>query len=306
MRVLILGAGGIGGYFGGRLAEAGVDVTFLVRDARAAQLADGLKIVGPSGDATVKVNTATTVDELFDLVILSCKAYGLDAAIEAVRPAVGGETIILPLLNGLAHLDRLDAAFGTGPTLGGLAHISVTLADDGTIRHLNKLQLLTYGARGPSQSARCDAVGKLLEVASFDVRRTEAIMQEMWEKFAFITAAGAIACLMRASTRAIMATDDGDRLTRQMIEECNGVAAASGFPIRDKALKWATPFLTDGDSDFKPSMLLDLEKGGKVEADHLQGDMIRRGADNGVSTDLLKIAFCHLQAYQAQREISKT
>ena len=177
----------------------------------------------------------------------------------------------------------------------------MTLANDGTIRQLNKLQLLTYGARMPSQATRCDAVGKLLESAAFDVRRSEKVVQEMWEKFAFITAAGAIASLMRASTAEIMATDDGERLTLQMIEECNGVAAAAGFPVRDKARNWATPFLTDRESSFRPSMLHDLEKGGKVEADHLQGDMIRRGAEHGVATDLLKVAFCQLQAYQAQR-----
>lgn len=301
MRVLVLGAGGIGGYFGGRLAEAGVDVTFLLRETRAKTLAEGLKITGPSGDATVQLTTVTKVETPFDLVILSCKAYDLDDAIEAIRPAIGEATTILPLLNGLAHLERLDAAFGAEHTLGGLAHISVTLAGDGTIRQLNKLQSLTYGPREPSQKPRCDRVATLLEAAPFDVRRSDKVLQEMWEKFAFITAAGAIACLTRAATGEIMATTDGERLTLQMLDECNAVAAEAGHSTRDKARDWASKFLTDRESDFKPSMLQDLERGGKIEADHLQGDMIRRGAEHGVSTELLKVAFCHLQAYQARR-----
>ena len=299
MRVLILGAGGIGGYFGGRLAEAGADVTFLVRPARAETLAAaGLVIASPLGDAKLTANVATRVGQPFDLILLSCKAYDLDTAIETIRPAVGTDTTILPLLNGMAHLDRLDAAFGIGPTIGGIAHISVTLAADGAIRHLNTLQMLTFGPRDPSQAARCAAIATLMAAAPFEVRQSDAIVQEMWEKFAFITAAAAITCLMRASVGAIMAADDGERLTRQMLAECNEVAAAAGFAIRPKARDWATPFLTQRGSDFTASMLRDLENGGRIEADHLQGDMIRRGADHGVATALLKIAFCHLQAYE--------
>ena len=302
MRVLVLGAGGIGGYFGGRLAQGGVDVTFLVRAARAEKLAaTGLVIASPAGDATIKPRLATSVDTPFDLILLSCKAYDLDAAIAAIRPAVGAQTTILPLLNGLAHLDALDAAFGADKTIGGLAHISVTLGPAGEIRHLNDLDTITFGPRAPAQAARCDAIEALLRLGAFATKRSASVMQDMWEKFAFITAAAAITCLMRANVAAILAATDGVRLTLKMLDECNAVAAASGFPIRDKARAWATSFLTKPGSDFKASMLRDLEAGGQVEADHLQGDMIVRGTSHGVGTDLLQVAYAHLQAYAAMR-----
>jgi 2-dehydropantoate 2-reductase len=302
MRILILGAGGIGGYFGGRLAEAGMDVTFLVRPARSARLASsGLRIISPLGDALITPKIASRVEHPFDLVILSCKAYDLEAAIAAIGPGVGSQTLILPLLNGLAHLDRLDAAFGPDHTAGGAAHISVTLSPDGVIHHLNKLQSITYGARTPAQTARCDMLAELFARAPFPTRNAEDIMREMWEKFAFITAAAGITGLMRANVGAIMATRDGARLTRQMVKECANVAEAAGYPIRAKAMDWALSFLTQGGSDFTASMLRDLENGGKIEADHLQGDMIRRGASLDVATKLLSVALCHFQAYENRR-----
>lgn len=302
MNILILGAGGIGGYFGGRLAAIGADVTFLVRPARAEILRrQGLVIRSPLGDAAIAPKLITQAQEPAELILLSCKAYDLDDAIAAIRPAVGPDTIILPTLNGLAHLDALDEAFGAEKTLGGLAHISATIAADGTIHQLSKLQSLAYGPRTPAQDAACDKVAGLLAGVPFDLRRSASIMQEMWEKFAFITAAGAITCLMRASVGAIMASDEGERLTRTMLDECNNVAAASGFAVRPKARDWALNLLTQKDSDFTASMLRDIEAGGRIEADHVQGDMIQRGEDLGVATDLLRIAYCHLQAYEARR-----
>ena len=303
MRTLILGAGGIGGYYGGRLAEAGADVTFLVRPARAERLAaNGLVIASPVGNAGLPVHHITTAEGAYDLVILSCKAYDLDAAIAAIGPAVGPTTTILPLLNGIAHLDRLDAAFGAEHVIGGTAHISVTMDADGTIRQLSELHLLTYGERETgAPSARCDAIEALFAPAGFDGKRSDVILQEMWEKFAFITAAAGITCLMRASTGAIMATDDGERLTIKMLDECAAVAEASGFPLRAKPRDWGQKLLTTHGSPFTASMLRDLESGARVEADHLQGDMIARGRALGVETEMLRVAFCALQAYANRR-----
>ncbi len=302
MRVLVLGAGGIGGYFGGRLVQAGADVTFLVREARAARLrAEGLVIESPLGDATIEVKTATAAESAYDLVLLSCKAFDLEGAIEVVRPGIGPVTSILPLLNGLAHMERLDAAFGGESVLGGLALVSATMAPDGRIRHLGKMQSITVGARSDGQRARCDAVERLLATASFDLRRSPAIMQDLWEKFAFITAAAGITCLMRANVGAIVAAGDGERLTRQILGECEAVAAAAGFPIAETAQAWARQLLLQPGSAFTTSMLRDVQSGAKIEADHLQGDMIRRGDALGVDVDLLRIAYCHLQAYQNGR-----
>ena len=302
MRTLVLGAGGIGGYFGGRLVQAGADVTFLVRSARAEHLhAEGLIIDSPLGSATIEVNTATreTLTGTYDVILLSCKAYDLDSAIDAIRPAVSRDTSIVPLLNGLAHIDRLEAAFGVEPVLGGLAHISATLAPDGRIRHLNKLNSLTFGARSDSQRTSCSAIEALFKPASFEQRRSTTIMQDMWEKFAFITAAAAITCLMRAPVGDILEAHDGERLILEMLGECEEIAAVAGFKIRPKAQGWAKSLLLQRGSDFTASMLRDLQSGAKVEADHLHGDMIKRGEMLGVDVRLLRVAYCHLQAYQA-------
>ncbi len=307
MRTLVLGAGGIGGYFGGRLAQSGADVTFLVREARAARLrTDGLVIASPLGDSTIdaKVVTRDEVAGSYDLVLLSCKAYDLDGAVEAVRPAVGPATDILPLLNGVGHLDRLDAAFGASAVLGGLALIAVTLTPDGRIHHLNKLAALTYGARTADQDAKCDAVERLFASAEFERHRSDAVLQEMWEKFAFITAAASMTCLMRASVGHVLAADEGERLMREMIGECEAVAAASGFAIRAKAQDWTRSTLLQRGSPLTASMLRDVQGGGATEADHIQGDMVRRGAALGVATPLLRIAYAHLQAYEAERATS--
>jgi 2-dehydropantoate 2-reductase len=301
MRIICLGAGGIGGYFGGRLIAAGADVTFLVRPARAALLAErGLVIESPYGDAQLTPQIATEVDRPFDLVLLSCKAYDLDEAIKAIRPAVGKETIVWPVLNGLAHFDKLDQAFDES-VIGGLAHISVTLAEDGTIRHLNKLQTLTFGPRTAQQAAACDRLGAALATAPFEIKRSDVILQDLWEKFAFITTGAALTCLMRASIGEILTATDGAALIEQMFDECAAVAAASHYPIRPKARDWGRNFLLQQGSDFTASMLRDLEAGGRIEADHLHGDMIARGEALGVKTPLLRIAYCHLQAYEARR-----
>lgn len=304
MRILILGAGAIGGYYGGRLAAAGRDVSFLVRPARAKTLAEkDLAIASPNGDVTVRAKTVTR-DGLaagYDLVVLSCKAYDLPDAIEAVRPAVGPDTTILPLLNGLAHLETLDAAFGAGKVIGGCAHISVTLAKDKTIRHFAKLDSLTFGERAGGTSPRCEAIAKAFAGTGFKSVPSDAVMQVMWEKFSLITAASGLTGAMRAPIGAIVATRDGLRLSREMIAECEAVAAAAGVPVRAQAHNLATSLLTAAGSPFTASMLRDIEGGAEIECEHLQGDMLRRAEALGVPTPLLVMAYCHLQAYRNRR-----
>ena len=304
MCILILGAGAIGGYYGGRLAAAGRDVTFLVRPARAALLSEKeLVVASPNGDAAVKAKTVTrdTLAPGFDLVVLGCKAYDLPDAIEAVRPGVGPDTTVLPLLNGLAHLETLDAAFGAERVIGGCAHISVTLAKDGTIRHFAKLDSLTFGERAGGTSPRCDAIAAAFAGAGFKSVPSDNVMQVMWEKFALITAASGLTGAMRAPIGAIVATRDGLRLSREMISECEAVAAASGLPVRPQAHTMTTGLLTSAGSPFTASMLRDIEAGTEIECEHLQGDMIRRAEALGIATPLLLMAYCHLQAYRNRR-----
>ncbi|PPU91770.1 2-dehydropantoate 2-reductase [Xanthomonas albilineans] len=309
MRILILGAGATGGYFGGRLAQAGVDVSFLVRPARAAQLrSNGLRIHSPRGDATIAV-TALTADTLasvidappFDLILLSCKAYDLGNALEAVVPAMHTDTSVLPILNGLRHYPLLDTRFGGEHVLGGLCFINAVLDHDGTVQHLAKPASLTFGERDGrgSDSARVRAFAAACTQAGLDHLATPRIAQEQWIKYTFLTTLAAATCLMRAPIGAIVASDDGVALLRGLYTECIAVAETAGEPIPDTAQARALQLLTQPGSPMKASMLRDLEAGRQVEAQHIVGDMLERARSAGHAVPLLMAAYCHLQAYQA-------
>src|SRR5487761_2639457 len=306
MRVLVLGAGGIGGYFGGRLAEAGADVTFLVRPGRAAQLAaDGLVVRSPHGDIARPVRTVSAEslpgDGRHDVVLLTCKSYDLDAAIAAIAPAMAGGAAVLPMLNGMRHLDRLDAAFGAASVLGGLCHIAATLAPSGEARHLNKLHALTLGPRQPSQAALVAAFAEAAGPAHFDLRVAEDPIQDMWEKFVLLATMAAMTCLMRGNVGQIMAADDGEALVLAALAEADATAAAAGHASRPARLAAARATLTERGSSFAASMLRDVERGGPTEADHVVGDMLARARGAGLAAPMLGIAWCHLQAYEARR-----
>jgi 2-dehydropantoate 2-reductase len=301
MRILILGAGATGGYFGALLAKAGVDVTFLVRPKRREQLKNaGLRIKSHLGDVTTPV-TAITRDEIsntFDAVILSPKAYGLIDAIETIRPAVGATTLILPLLNGMRHLDDLDAAFGPSRVLGGTCHISVVLDEDGTIRHLSPFGSMTQGPRTAGQREAATRLQKELERGGFDARYSDGIIGTMWEKWFFLATLAGSTCLMRASVGEIVRTEGGERFISRMLAECSAVATACGHAPQPAAQANARATLTDRQSNISASMLRDIQRGGEIESDHIVGDLIRRGRKQGVATPLLELAYVHLQAYQ--------
>ena len=301
MRILILGAGATGGYFGALLAKAGVDVTFLVRPKRREQLnADGLKVKSHLGDVTTPVATITRdeISNTFDAVILSPKAYGLADAIDTIRPAVGDATLILPLLNGMRHLDDLDDVFGPSRVLGGTCHISVALDGDGTIRHLSPFGSLTQGPRTGDQREAAMRLQKELERGGFDARYADDVIGAMWEKWFFLATLAGSTCLMRASVGEIIRTDEGGRFMSGMLDECSAVAKACGHAPQPAAESNARATLTDRQSNIAASMLRDIQRGGEIEGDHIFGDLIRRGREHGVSTPLLEVAYVHLQAYQ--------
>jgi 2-dehydropantoate 2-reductase len=304
MRILVVGAGAVGGYFGGRLIQAGRDVTFLVRPARAAQLARGLSIESPVGSVSLpapKVVGADTLGEPFDLMLLSCKAYDLEAAMASFAPAVGADSMVLPLLNGMRHLDTLDGRFGADRVLGGLCAISSVLGPGGEILHLNDLQTIVFGERDGSSSDRMSAIATAFEGTRVDVRVSQAIVQEMWEKWVFIAAAAGITCLMRASVGDVVAAG-GAPMAVALLDECAAIAAAEGHPPGPAALTRSRDMLTASGSPLKASMLRDIEGQHPVEGDHIIGDLLRRGEARWVPTPLLRVANTHLRAYEAARE----
>jgi 2-dehydropantoate 2-reductase len=304
MRVLVVGAGAMGGYFGGRLLEAGRGVTFLVRPRRAAQLAKtGLVIRSKFGDVSLPAPptvAAEALHEPYDLILLSCKAYDLKSAADSFAPAVGNNTAILPFLNGMAHIDYLVERFGSAAVLGGQCVISTTLDAEGHILHLNDMRLLSFGERHGSASERAQAIAKEFSGVKFEARLSNAILHEMWEKWVFIATAASINCAMRAMVGDIMAAGGKD-LTLALLAECDGVAKAHGFPSTEANTKRAVSILTMPGSPFAASMLRDIENHAPIEADHVVGDLIARGHAKNCKTPLLQIAYTHLKAYEARR-----
>ena len=308
MRILTVGAGAVGGYFGGRLLQAGRDVTFLVRPGRAAELArDGLVIKSPYGDVTLP-NPATVradaLSEAFDVVILSSKAYDLEGAIDSFAPAVGPDTMILPLLNGMKHLDALSERFGPERVLGGECRIAATLNEKREVVHLNKVHSVCFGELGGGISKRIRALAAVMIDAGFDAQPSDMILQEMWEKWVFLATLAGATCLMRGSVGDIVAAPGGDELILSLFEECRAVAEAEGYAPRPSFLASSRPLLTAPGSTFTASMLRDLEAGARIEADHVLGDLLRRrnAADPELAgMSLLEVAYIHLKAYEGRR-----
>ncbi|HEY6940603.1 2-dehydropantoate 2-reductase [Dokdonella sp.] len=298
MRILILGAGAIGGYYGARLIETGADVSFLVRAARARQLArEGLRVHASRGDFTRPVRALERIDRAYDLVIVSTKAYDLGAAIDALRPAVGPSTLVLPLLNGIAHLDALDAAFGADRVLGGLCHISVTLEPDGAIRQFGALERLTFGDRRGA-AVRADVASTLRALGDAVVESAD-ILAAMWDKFAFIATLAGATCLMRGSVGDIVAVVDGAALVARLHGECCAVAAASGHAPTPASIASAQSILTARGSPLKASMLRDLERGARTECEHILGDLRQRAHALELDVPLLIAALAHLRVYES-------
>lgn len=305
MRILVVGAGAIGGYFGGRMLEAGRDVTFLVRPRRAAELAAaGLVIKSPNGDVTLKsppTVQAGQFTDTFDVVLLSCKAFDLDDAVTSFAPAVGPQTAIIPLLNGMLHLDVLDKRFGPERVLGGLCAIAATLNEAREVVQLTPMQSLNFGERDGGLSDRVRAIAEVMASGKTGAVASENIVQEMWEKWVFLASLAASTCLMRTSIGNILAVPGGKDFVLGVLDECSAVAAAEGHAPSGPFFQRTRGLLTAEGSQMTASMFRDIKAGAAVEADHVIGDLIARGDADKVPVPRLRIAYTHLKAYEMQR-----
>jgi 2-dehydropantoate 2-reductase len=304
MRVLVVGAGAIGGYFGGRLLQAGRDVTFLVRPKRAGELASaGLVIKSPNGDVTLKkppTVQADTIKDTFDVVLLSCKAYDLDDAITSFAPAVGPQTSIIPMLNGMLHLDTLDRRFGRERVLGGLCAIAATLNEQREVVQLQPLQTLGFGERDGGMSDRVRAIAEMFSAVD-GALPSENVVQDMWEKWVFLASIAASTSLMRAPIGAIVAAPGGRDFLLGILDECTAVAKAADHEPGGPFFQRVKGMLTAEGSPGTASMFRDIKAGGRVEADHVIGDMIARADAAKIPVPKLRTAYTHLKAYENVR-----
>ncbi|HEX8944463.1 MAG TPA: 2-dehydropantoate 2-reductase [Gemmatimonadaceae bacterium] len=308
MKMLVLGAGGIGGYFGGRLAQAGVDVTFLVRPRRREQLArDGLRIRSPLGDAELPVKTvlATELGPGYDFVLLTCKAYDLDSALDAIAPAMDGHCAVVPMLNGMAHLARLDERFGAANVMGGACSISVTLEKDGAIRHADPLQRIAFGERDRSRSPRVRMLADAFAATTIEWELADDIEQNMWEKISFLSVLASVNCLFRGNLGEIIAAPGGLAAIERALAVNFEIAARNGHPPRAPAIEFGRKTLTDPASKRSASMLHDLEAGLPVESDHVVGWMLEQARAHKLDDTVLSLAYTHLKTYEARRDAGR-
>ena len=304
MKILVLGAGGIGGYFGGRLAEAGADVTFLVRPKRREQIArGGLRVESPVGDLKLAVKTvvAGELARSYDIVLFTCKAYDLDSAMDAIAPAMGGEAAVVPLLNGMAHFEKLDARFGSRNVMGGTAHINVTLRKEGVIVHGDMLQRIIFGERDRAKSARAQALADAFATTKADAKLSDDILQDLWEKVVFLSALAAVTCVFRANVGEIMSAPGGREAMERALVANAEIATREGHRPREGAAEKARERLLDPQGNWSASMLRDLEAGGQVEADHIVGWMLAKARAHKVDDTVLSLAYTHLKSYEARR-----
>jgi len=304
MRLLVIGAGATGGYFGGRLALAGRDVTFLVRARRAAGLeAKGLRVVSPHGgfELVPKLVTAGAIPGYFDAILLTVKAYALEAALEDLAPAVGPDTMILPVLNGMKHMDIVAQRFGRYALAGCVCRIPAQLDEEGRIVHLGTFHSLDYGELDGAASARIEQLDAFMQGAGFDARLSPAILQDMWDKWVMLAALAGATCLMRGSVGEIVAAPGGSDFVNRLLDEIAAVAGAAGYPQREAFLSKTRAQLTEQGSPFTASMYRDMLKGAPVEADQIVGDMLARAQAANVPAPLLAASYTHLAVYQNRR-----
>ncbi|MDJ0344738.1 2-dehydropantoate 2-reductase [Streptomyces sp. H10-C2] len=304
MKILVVGAGATGGFFGALLAQAGRDVTFLVRPRRAATLRErGLRITGLGGQEVIapQLVTATELSSPYDLVLLSVKSTALKQAIADVAPAIGPQTAIVPLLNGMAHLGELNARFGTRPVLGGVAKVVTTLNSDGDIVRLAPLAHLTIGEQDGRPSSRVDEIHALFVDAGIDADVSTDVVAAMWHKWVFITTLGALTCLMRGTVGDVNAVPGGSALGPAILAEAAAVSAAAGFPVPEAELAATTATVTQAGA-FASSMYRDVTGGRPTEVEHVLGDFVTRARTLSVDTPLLDLATLHLRVHQHRTE----
>ncbi len=302
LRILVLGAGAVGGYFGGRLVEKGEDVTFLVREARQKQLSEfGLVIKSVHGNASLQPKTILAGESLmpFDLILVATKSYHFTSAIETIKPYVGDQTLILPLLNGYQHLDQLKDIFGQEKVLGGLCFVESTLNKNGEVVQTSPTHQLSFGELAGGTSARVEAISEVFSGTKTVFHLSKNIEQDIWHKYLFITTLSGITTLMRSSIGPIR--EEGELFVEQLFEETAAIMRAAGAPIADGIVRKHMETVSKQSYAMKSSMLRDMEKSYPTEADHIQGYLLQLAEKHSIKAPLLSLVYSNLKVYEKNK-----
>lgn len=301
MNVLVVGAGAVGGYFGGRLLEKGVDVTFLVREGRRKQLEKtGLVIESVHGNVSFIPKTILAGEEagIFDVILFSTKSYHLNTAIEDIRQYVSKDTVIVPLLNGILHVGKLAEEFGDEKVIGGLCFIETTLDSEGRIIQTSSSHELAFGERSGEKSARILQIDDLFSGTKASFRLSDHISRDMWHKYMFISTMSGITTLMRAPVGPIRDSESGRNTITCLQNEIYTIMKRIGAPIVDDIKSIQMKQLDGLGYQMKSSMQRDMEKMSQVEADHLQGYLLKMAQKEQIDTPVLEAIYANLKIYE--------
>lgn len=299
MHIAILGAGGVGGYYGGLLARSGHDVAFLARGPHLAALREkGLRVESVHGDFAVHPTLATDdPGEIgpVDLVLVAVKSYDLDAAAEVARPLVGPSTAVLPLLNGLDAAQRLAAVLGDGPVLAGLTHISSSLAAPGLIRQISSVRRVTFGERDGTATPRARHIQDTLASSGIEVILSDQVEVAIWDKFLFIASISGVCCLARQPMGIVLGTPETRQLYIRALREVEAVARARQVGLVPGIVERTLTMSEGFGPETRPSMLVDLEAGKRIELEALNGAVVRHGRWVGVDTPVHSVVYAALK-----------
>jgi 2-dehydropantoate 2-reductase len=302
MRILVVGAGAIGGYFGGRLMEKGEDVTFLVREKRKIQLEEnGLNIESIHGDIHLKprILLSGEITGDFDVILLSTKSYQLQSAIVDIRPYVSDHTMILPLLNGISHIEELIGNFGEEKILGGLCFIESTLDDHGKVIQTSPAHDFVFGEISGEKTERIFALQETFAGTKADFRLSENIEQEMWHKYLFITTLSGVTSLFRSPIGPIRDQVYGRKKTHSLLQEVSSIMRRIQAPLADNAEEVQLNKLMQLSYQMKSSLQRDMEKRVPTEAEHLFGYLIQLARKTDLATPILDAVYANLKIYES-------
>jgi 2-dehydropantoate 2-reductase len=302
MRILIVGAGAIGGYFGGRLLEKGGDVTFLVREKRKLQLEKyGLQAESVHGDMAFPVPKMIQAGEkadAFDVILLSTKAYHLEEAIGDIRPYTGNKTLILPLLNGIAHMDQLISAFGEENVLGGLCFIETTLGENGKVIQTSPVHDFVFGERTGKKTERIMKLQEAFSGTKANFRLSENIEQEMWHKYLFISTLSGVTSLFRSPIGPIREQSFGFNCVKEVLKEASAIMRGLGAPLAEGIEETQVKKIHEMGYEMKSSLQRDMEKQQAIEADHFFGYLLKKAELLNLDAPVLGAIYANLQVYE--------
>jgi len=301
MKIAVVGAGGVGGYFGARLAASGQDVWFIARGAHLeAMRRDGLRVTSANGDLLIKPVQATEQPAqvgTVDLVMIAVKLWSTGDALRDARPMIGRDTAVVSFQNGVVAVDQLAAAYGRERTLGGVASIAAVIEKPGVIRHTGTMAMLQFGELDGAISPRVQALQQACEKAGIQCRASDAIQKAIWEKYVFLVGASAMTALTRLPLGPVREDPDTRALIAQIMAEAAALGRAKGVPLDADLVDKLLVRLDGLPREMVASMLGDLERGNRLELPWLSGGVAAMGKEAGLATPANQFVYAALKLY---------